>query len=632
MAAKPHPLLQQCLITAYPAVSSQAGGTILVSTHVAHASLARLWDHSVNGQAIMPGAALLLAASSAAALASSAGAAVIAGAMITRPLLLSPTTQLQVSLSAANGRVEIGGGHSSLQEGMSHLKAQACTVLSTATDIAGHLEMPAGMRQIFGNIIPGDMSVEDQPRDAATTATVAVDESSQPDWQVPGRGMSPMALDATLHLGAVERAVLAGPSALLVPSGLQAFMPAARTSAHASDSGHMGAHALQMQPPQPSSKLSAHFFSSRSSPQGLLGVHGLLSRPLRPLAAFSQTMAALDSIQCKDVDAGAPDTDSGLRFGQYTVKWLAESPEVACKVSSQGTGLGLRVEQPPSSSTSGSAGHLLRALSFVQMAIAKRSSTLSAGLPHTGKAKVAAEIQFTTTGAFPSTLEIAPPTGQLHGNPVTRSSLLGRVMGSAEGAGLWSFFRAAALDVSPHSSPAPFASGTNRDILSSASFPCSSRLNSRSAAFLLASATSFTSAPSAAASVGNTFGVGTRNRVNSAAVLMPSSNTSSPAGDVDSCSSSCGGLVAVTGGMGALGALSAEWVGHGALGSDFQLLLMGRSGRSSQAGALGITGADGPGASITLAACDAAAAEDASCMLTQHTAGAPFESSHVCQL
>lgn len=166
-------------------------------------------------------------------------------------------------------------------------------------------------------------------------------------------------------------------------------------------------------------------------------------------------------------------------------------------------------------------------------------------------------------------------------------------------------------------------------MLSATSSPHQQRLRSRSTFFVVMA--SPTPADLNGVVSGSSFGVRAQGGVQSSAVLRPMRQKSTAQKDFRSRSSSCGGLIAITGGMGALGALSAEWVGHGALGTGCQLLLMGRSGRSSQAGALGIMGADGPAVTITLLACDASAAENASCMLS-HPAAAGSGEQHARQI
>ena len=598
------------------------GSRIIFSTQLAHPSLACLWDHSVNGQALMPGAAFLLAAFAAA----DKGAAVLTGATFARPMLLDPQSHLQVTLSTSMSRLEVGSGHSSADRRTNHLMADVCSVSTVATAAADDSAMEISqVWQTLGNA----RFVKCQPADAATTASVVINRSSQQDWESPGAHIDPMALDATLHAGAVERARLTGPSALLVPAGLQAFVPAAKASAYLPKGLGMNVSVLQLLHPQPSSKLSTHSCSSGAPAQGLIGVHGLLSRPTRPLAASSQPMAAngiKDRTLQQSVDATAvphpavPHPADGLQFGQYAVTWQAEGPDTSSKSSVRSVlpvDKAFGVQQPLHSAPAGTAGSLMQALRLAQTVMARGTATQTAGSPPV-------EIQFTTFGAFSSFQEIVPHSGSHRSNRahLAHRSLAGGVEDSTEAAGLWAFFRAAVLEA-PHSKSMPLAQGNDADMLSATSSPYQPGLRTRSPHFVLTA--SSTPADPNGVVAGSTFGVRAQAGVQSSAVLMPMRHTSSALENVRSRSGSCGGLVAITGGMGALGALSAGWVGHGTLGTGCQLLLMGRAGRISKAGSLGIMGADGAAVSVTLLACDASAAEDASCMLSQTAAAGSGE-------
>ena len=190
---------------------------------------------------------------------------------------------------------------------------------------------------------------------------------------------------------------------------------------------------------------------------------------------------------------------------------------------------------------------------------------------------------------------------------------------AAAAAGQWALLRAAATELPAQAQPIPFATGIDSTPLS----PASSHLTTGVSICVLSSETA---TPCAHGSThadtipGSLFGQRVQSGVRSAAVLSPIHEVRLRDEGPRSCGSSCAGVIAITGGMGALGSLTAQWAGHGALGTASELLLTGRSGRSSQIGALQLAlEGTAMGPCVTLRACDASSAEDAAYM-TIHNA------------
>ncbi len=622
VASKPYPLLQRYQPTgSFPPRGVSSQGTITMSADLSHPSLASLWDHHVSGLALMPGAALLLAASAAASLAAGAQPIALVGASLTRAMLLSTGSHILMTLSSGSSSIQVsstGADYSSANRVSTHLIANACRFTS-ATQV---LDVHTSAVSLVHQIVASRMAESADQMEASSVASVHYPKASHEDWSAAVGGGCPRALDASLHLGAVDRAVPSSPSALLVPAGLQAFMTGSKAPSDGlTETTWACAH--QASPPQEGTKLSTHFCSNGSPTVGLTGVYGLLSRPMRaissladdPVSSMSRTSdQALAHVTGPTLDDMSSRAGNLPKVGQYSVRWLVESPEASAKLIKGAMQAGTVIVHPNESESEahmGSGSFLMGMLSVAQKIMTQQAASgksMAAG----NSAALPSTIRLQIRGAFPSAHDIAPPAQQ-SGYPLSRT---------ATAAGQWALLRAAATELPTQGQPTPFATGLDSDPLDPAS--AHSTAHTGTAVLSPESPVPGRLLPTRGdQGLGSVFGEKLQSGVRSTAVLSPMGSIMRTGDDITdiagSCVGSCGGVVAITGGMGALGSLTAQWVGHGGMGTSSQLLLTGRSGRSSQAGALQLDqGDDLQGVCVTMKACDSSSAAEASCMTQLH--------------
>ena len=318
---------------------------------------------------------------------------------------------------------------------------------------------------------------------------------------------------------------------------------------------------------------------------------------------------------------GEPSGSSSLEFASYGVTWLAQHPELPAGSKAEVLGPtssgSVSLQHPFRTQAQASVGAALYALSLVQMAMSHQpSSTPAPSTPATGSAS-GHQLQLETHGAHEAVLAVAPASSSSRatGRKSMQMCLPAGIRRVAEAAGHWALVRAADLEQPSQTQHRPVFQALDLDMLNPAA------LNARfSSSFQL---TSHQASPPShhTSSPGSVFGEKVRGQVRTTAVLLPIGPMPSSSEAMESYGSSCVGVVAVAGGMGALGALSAKWVGFGGLGTGPQLVLMGRSGRSPQAGALELAREESSDIIINLLACDASAAEDAAFMTSSQQTG-----------
>jgi hypothetical protein len=549
---EPHALV--ACVARVATTAGAAGTAVLFEADLMQPKRAFMWDHAVAGRPILPGAAFLEAAAGCLHTAAAAGDDGV------RLLLTAVTIPAPLELPSAAG-----------SKGKQQLLLQCQMEISSGRVRIASRSGGSSREHMYGTAAAAAvLPAQQQPRSAKTLpASGAVDllllaaaagiqqqhasigsiESARQDGKVGGRGVSPACVDASFHLGALPAGASFARPQLRVPAAIAAYQVQGSSSSDASPQMVVGCQPVSM---AQSSINNDYWLADSSCGAGsICRVAGLEARALGRLPPAAQPAVGVP------VSAAVPSSSANQGM-LYEVAWVAAQAAAGR-------------ELPAASGHTATVTFASSQVDEQQLAAAGTAALqLSGG---SGGALLATSGMLAGAASAPVPPAAAVAAGLLQG-----------------------LLKAAAQE----------------NASSSYSVADDDAYSTRHASHGL-----LLSGSTAAAEAADVHGTATRAGAAFLPVLMPDSGLGKPAEDLLQRQGQ--GAVVISGGTGTLGQLIAAFLASSSSDRDSDssrhVSLLGRSGRlgtsSESAALLRTAAANSKAMEITVASCDAAAAEDA---------------------